>query len=673
VSRRWSLVVVLGLVIGLVPALPAAALVTEACPSNLPGGGFNDLAGMSPDAIDAIDCVAHYEIAQGTNATNFNPNGTVQRWQMALFLTRTVTSLGFNLPSGTSQGFADIGSFPTSTQTAINQIRQLGISLGTSVSTFDPFGTVPRWQMALFLTRLLASVGVLLPNGASQGFTDIGGLASSTQTAINRLKQLGVSTGTTTTTFSPNTDVLRWQMALFLARALESAGGIPYRLTAALSVPASPTSETVVLTVTVRKPDGSLANNRRVDVFVASSLDGNGRCVLDNDADINGGDAGTSSNCILDNNDPQTNSNGVVTVNLTHNTTQEVDTIYAWTGEIGETFDAQDVRGEVLSQLTWGPTPTGLTIPTNVGAGYATSAAVKAQLIGAGGAAVSLSGQNIRFTVTRGSQTILTQTVVTLADGSATLNYVGPADPSGGDDPPLVDNVTAFWDKDKDNVDDGTAEFDDSGTVTWDDLLPLVTSATLSQSSLTNLLGEFASITITVRDKFNQPIANADVYFQTSQVGPSVATTNGSGVATFSYTVVADSLADAVDARVDLNRDGDSTDPGDLTFGAVADLTHYWVETAPTLAGSTEFDILAINAGANTIDVDQIGGSNFYRLTYDSNDQFNVDGGGSEDLNQFEAALVALTLPDLDGAGGIELVTNPYSTGGGASFFALET
>ena len=556
---------------------------------------------------------------------------------------------------------------PAATQTAINQIRQLGISLGTSATTFNPSGVVPRWQMALFLSRLLQTVGVSLPNGASQGFTDISAMPVATQVAINQLRQLGVALGTTATSFSPFSDVLRWQMALFLARSTETAGGLPFRLAAALSSSTSPTSGTVPLTVTVRNPDGSLAANRRVDVFVAASLDNNGRCVLDTDAHVNGGDAATNTNCVLDNNDPLTNASGVVTVNLTHDATQEIDTIYAWTGEVGETFDLQDVRGEAAVQLTWGAAPTGLTVPANVSAGFATSAAVKAQLIGPGGAAVTLSGQNIRFTVQRGSQTILTQTVMTGADGSATLTYVGPADPSGADDAAVIDNVTAFWDKDRDNVDDGAAEFDDSGNVTWDDLLPPVTTASLSQSSLTNLLGEFASISVTVRDKFSQPIPNADVTFQTGQAGPTVATTNASGVATFQYTVVGTGLADSVDASVDLNRDGDTNDPGDLGFGGVTNLIHYWVATAPTLAGSTSFDVIAINAGANTVDVVQIGTANYYRLTYDANDQFNVNGGGSETLDQFESALVGMLLPDLDGPGGQELVTNPYSTPAGAA------
>ncbi len=667
VRRRWTVVAVsVALVTTL--ALPAAALVSVACPANLPAGGFGDLGGLSTDAVDAIDCVAHYAIAQGTSATSFSPNNSVMRWQMALFLTRTVAALGVGLPSGAGQGFTDIGGLGASTQVAINQIRQLGISLGTSSTTFKPFGVVPRWQMALFLTRLLDVVEVSLPNGASQGFIDISTLPVSTQIAINQLKQLEIALGTSTTAYSPFANVLRWQMALFLARSLETADGSPYRLTASLSLPTAPTSQTVVVTVTVRNPDGTLAANRRVDLFVASSINSSGRCVVDDDSHVGGGDAGSGTNCTIDTNDPLTNSNGVATFNLTHDATLEVDTVYAWTGTTGAVFDLQDVRGEVAVQLTWVAAPTGLTIPANVGAGFGTTASVKAQLIGPGGAAVNLAGQNIRFMVTRGGQTVLNQTVITLANGSATLNYVGPADPSTGDDPVVVDTVTAFWDKDKDTVDDGSSEFDDSGTVTWDDLLPPVTTATLSQATISNLVGEFASISITVRDKFNQPIAGADVTFETNQAGPTVATTDAAGVATFGYTVVGAGLADSIDASVDLNGDGDVSDPGDLDFADVANLTHYWVAPAPTLSGTTTFDLIDSDAGTNTIDVVSLTGSNYYRVVYDSGDVFNVDGGSTEDLAAFESALTGLLLPALDGAGGIELITTPYTPTGVSSF-----
>ncbi|MGH8924044.1 MAG: S-layer homology domain-containing protein, partial [Acidimicrobiia bacterium] len=534
--------VVLGLV--LLPISPALALVSEACPSFLPGGGFNDVGGLSTDARDAVDCVAHFDITRGTSATAFSPNSNVARWQMALFLTRTMTAVSQTLPSGSDQGFTDIGFFDAATETAINQLRQLGVTRGVSSSTFNPFGAVPRWQMALFLTRLLAALGIGLPSGSSQGFTDIGGFDSATQQAINQIRQLGISTGTSTTAFSPSDSVTRWQMALFLARTLEASGAAPYRLTMTLPTTVAPTADTVPLTITVRNPDSSPASGRRVDVFVASSIDSGGRCVLDSDADINGGDAATGTNCVIDNDDPLTNSQGVVTVNLDHDDTTETDTIYAWVGETGETFDGQDVSGEVNVQLIWGPTPTGLNLPASLNFAFATNASVKAQLTGTGGASVALANQNIRFVVRRGNTTVLSQTVTTTSDGSATLVYLGPNDPTSGDDQAIVDNVTAFWDRDRDNQDDGGSEFDDTGTVTWDEPGPPVTTATLSQTEVSTPLGSFTSISITVRDGNNLPVVGAVVSFQSTSGQSTVATTNGSGVAGFTYTVALDGLAD---------------------------------------------------------------------------------------------------------------------------------
>jgi hypothetical protein len=145
-------------------------------------------------------------------------------------------------------------------------------------------------------------------------------------------------------------------------------------------------------------------------------------------------------------------------------------------------------------------------------------------------------------------------------------------------------------------------------------------------------------------------------------------------VATFSYTVAAGDGPDVIDAEVDLDGDGNTSEAGDLEFADVANLTHYWVEAAGTLSGNTDFDVIAFNNSANTIDVVQIGTSNYLRLSYDSNDQFNVNGGGAESISQFETAMAGLSLPDLDGGGNTELTTNPYSTpASAATVFLLET
>lgn len=56
--------------------------------------------------------------------------------------------------------------------------------------------------------------------GLSHPFTDIGSLPAEFQDSIAALRASNITTGTTATTFSPNGNVTRAQMAVFLARAL---------------------------------------------------------------------------------------------------------------------------------------------------------------------------------------------------------------------------------------------------------------------------------------------------------------------------------------------------------------------------------------------------------------------------------------------------------------------
>jgi hypothetical protein len=218
-------------------AAPAGAAIdtSDSCPSSIADAGFTDLAGVPAAAVGAINCVAAYGISTGTSATTFDPFADVARWQMALFITRQVTAhgLGSALPATPATPFTDLGGVPAAAVTSINQIAALGISTGTSATTFDPFATVERWQMALFLQRLITiAVGdntpaVTLPTGTDQGFTDLAGVPAAGVTAINVIAELDVADGTSATTFDPFAAVQRWAMALFLARTLAADGITP--------------------------------------------------------------------------------------------------------------------------------------------------------------------------------------------------------------------------------------------------------------------------------------------------------------------------------------------------------------------------------------------------------------------------------------------------------------
>jgi len=217
-------------------ALPASAHsvaldTTVSCPSTTPNAGFTDISAFDAQTQLAINCLAAFDITVGTTATTYSPNDVVSRWQMALFLVRQAAAHGIAIPAPVPQGYTDIALFPQATQDAINQITQLGISKGTTTTTFSPNATVTRWQMALFLHRLGGSAGITFSNNpAHNEFTDIGAFSTETQTAINALADTKadpeghIVLGTGGSLFSPNEAVFRWSMALFLTRVLAADG-----------------------------------------------------------------------------------------------------------------------------------------------------------------------------------------------------------------------------------------------------------------------------------------------------------------------------------------------------------------------------------------------------------------------------------------------------------------
>jgi Tol biopolymer transport system component/subtilisin-like proprotein convertase family protein len=99
-------------------------------------------------------------------------------------------------------------------------IYGLGITTGTSPTTYSPDGLVTREQMAAFLARLWRELGQTCPTDATP-FTDV----SATSFAIDDIAciyGLGITTGTSPTTYSPDGLVTREQMAAFLARLWRS-------------------------------------------------------------------------------------------------------------------------------------------------------------------------------------------------------------------------------------------------------------------------------------------------------------------------------------------------------------------------------------------------------------------------------------------------------------------
>ena len=140
------------------------------------------------------------------------------------------------VPEGES-GFTDIALAGVH-EDNVECLAESGITAGLSGgTTYGPQQNVVRGQMATFIANMIDKANELdvagapdlndLPTAAASTdqFTDDEG--NTHEDNINRLAEAGVVSGTTATTFSPNGNVSRAQMASFIAQAIEFLTGTP--------------------------------------------------------------------------------------------------------------------------------------------------------------------------------------------------------------------------------------------------------------------------------------------------------------------------------------------------------------------------------------------------------------------------------------------------------------
>ncbi|MFP6649456.1 MAG: SpoIID/LytB domain-containing protein [Pirellulaceae bacterium] len=147
-------------------------------------------------------------VTLGCTPTNFCPDQTVTRAEMAAFLTR---ALGL-LPVAGVNPFSDDADHVLETE--INTLYANGITTGCSAQRYCPDQTVTRAEMAAFLTRAFN----LLPSDETIQFVD--DAAHYFDPEIAALSANGVTKGCTPTSFCPDQTVTRAEMAAFLIRAL---------------------------------------------------------------------------------------------------------------------------------------------------------------------------------------------------------------------------------------------------------------------------------------------------------------------------------------------------------------------------------------------------------------------------------------------------------------------
>jgi hypothetical protein len=188
-----------------------------------PGQLFADVPPSHPFFIQ-INIFGNLGITNGcsTNPPLFCPDAPVTRGQIAVFLIRSLMTDNFPYPQ--TPYFADVPpSHPFFRY--IQKITQLGITEGCSgtsdvIARFCPDDLVTRGTMAVYVIRAKLATPAFGPTftfPTTPYFTDVPA-TSILFPFVQKMRDLRITSGCTTTRYCPDLAITRGQIAVFLVR-----------------------------------------------------------------------------------------------------------------------------------------------------------------------------------------------------------------------------------------------------------------------------------------------------------------------------------------------------------------------------------------------------------------------------------------------------------------------
>lgn len=182
------------------------------CYGTAPCCEFGDVP-VAHTAHDEIVAICDAGITHGcSDGVEYCVDDPVIRDHMAVFI---INALGETpSPADDTAYFDDIAGLWTAPY--INRIFELGIVNGCGPRLYCPGDVVTRRTASVFLINAL---GETRSAAATNAYFDDLGPDDSTTPYINRLSELGIAEGCSTRLYCPNNTLLRYELALFLARA----------------------------------------------------------------------------------------------------------------------------------------------------------------------------------------------------------------------------------------------------------------------------------------------------------------------------------------------------------------------------------------------------------------------------------------------------------------------
>ena len=204
---------------------------------------------LSHPFFDAIGFLRGRSITDGCSSAplKYCPDDVITRGQMAVFIVRSVMG-GDSFTYNATPYFTDT---PTSHPFFkwIQKMWELGITNGCGTAVYCPESAVTRGQMAVFIIRARLGAAATFSYPSTPLFSDI-------QTNfffawIQKMGQLGITTGCGGGQYCPDASVTRGQMAVFVMRgAFNQLLPAPRPIVVSISPNVASPGQTVTVTIT---------------------------------------------------------------------------------------------------------------------------------------------------------------------------------------------------------------------------------------------------------------------------------------------------------------------------------------------------------------------------------------------------------------------------------------
>ena len=211
----------------------SASIGTMSAASRAGGVSFSDVSSATAHADD-IAWLASEGITTGYRETVFKPTSSITRCDMAAFIRRVAVLAGDTeattwSPSETDWSrFSDVNKSTPHAEDVL-WLAHTGISTGFADRTFRPYASIARCDMAAFLVRLAARLGISDAGSWSPAssdravFHDVSTSTSHSESVL-WLAHAGVSTGFPDGSFRPYSSIARCDTAAFLRRMVKLGG-----------------------------------------------------------------------------------------------------------------------------------------------------------------------------------------------------------------------------------------------------------------------------------------------------------------------------------------------------------------------------------------------------------------------------------------------------------------